>query len=76
MLIRARLAGTPSPRMDQAAFTALTPIEGIVQVQIGHGTLAIAHDGRVTVEQLREALAVAGLEIADVEEDRRTLPTA
>ncbi len=74
MLMRVRIAGTPSPRVDQAAFTALTPVEGIVQLEMARGTIAIAHDGRVTVEQLRDALAVAGLKIADVEEDRRTLP--
>ena len=69
-----RLRGPISPRIDQAAFTALTPIEGIVNTQIASGTIVIEHDGRVTIEALREALAVAGLEIAASSEDPRTLP--
>lgn len=75
MLIRVRLRGPRSSRVDQGAFTALTPVEGIVQLRLGNGTIEIEHDGRVTVDMLRDALAIAGIEIAAVEEDRRTLPT-
>lgn len=61
----------------QAVFTALTPLEGIARVEIdatAHGgTLVIEHDGRVTADALSEAIAVAGYDVADVSEDRRTL---
>ena len=69
-----RLRGPISPRTDQAAFTALTPVEGIVNAQIASGTIVIEHDGRATLSALREALAVAGLEIAAATEDGRSLP--
>lgn len=74
MRISVRLRGPISPRTDQAAFTALTPVEGIVSAQIASGTIVIEHDGRVTIEALRDALAVAGLEIDKANEDRRSLP--
>ena len=74
MRITLRLKPPISARTDQAAFTALTPVEGIVSAQIASGTIAIEHDGRVTIDALRDALAVAGLEIAAANEDRRTLP--
>lgn len=69
-----RLAGPTSARADQAAFTALTPVEGIVGLQIASGTIIVEHDGRVTLDALRAALAVAGLEIARAVEEPRSLP--
>ncbi len=69
-----RLRGPISARADQAAFTALTPVEGIVGLQIASGTIASDHDGRATLDALRDALAVAGLEIAEAKEEPRTLP--
>lgn len=61
----------------QAVFTALTPLEGIARVEIdataNGGTLVIEHDGRITPDALREAIAVAGYDVTDVSEDRRTL---
>lgn len=61
----------------QAVFTALTPLEGIVRVELAAradgGTLVLEHDGRVTADALRGAVAVAGYEVAQVDEDRRAL---
>jgi len=61
----------------QAVFTALTPLEGIARVELdatAHGgSLTIEHDGRITPDALREAIAVAGYDVTDVSEDRRTL---
>ena len=74
MRITLRLRGPTSARADQAAFTALTPVEGIVGLQIASGTIVVEHDGRVTLDALRAALAVAGLEIEAATEERRTLP--
>ena len=74
MRISLRLRGPISARTDQAAFTALTPVEGIVSAQIASGTIVVEHDGRATIDALRDALAVAGLEIDTAIEDRRTLP--
>ena len=57
-----------------AVFTALTPVEGIVSAEVDIGSVVIEHDGRVTVESLREAIAVAGYEAVLAAEERRQLP--
>ena len=61
-------------RCVQAVFTALTPVEGIMSAQVTIGAATIEHDGRATVEALREAIAVSGYEVTVADEDRRTLP--
>jgi hypothetical protein len=38
------------------------------------GAVEIEHDGRVTVDQLRDAIAVAGYAVRDGETNRRSLP--
>lgn len=60
----------------QAVYTALTPVDGIEHLELGIGWAEIEHDGRVTLERLREAIAVAGYEVV-VEEPivvKRRLP--
>lgn len=61
----------------QAVFTALTPLDGIARVELTsgaeRGTLVIEHDGRVTAEALRDAIAVSGYDVARIDEDRRAL---
>ncbi len=61
-------------RCVQAVFTALTPVEGIVTAQVSVGVATIEHDGRATVDALRDAIAVSGYDVSLVEEDRRMLP--
>jgi len=61
-------------RCVQAVFTALTPVEGIMSAQVTIGAATIEHDGRATVEALREAIAVSGYEVTVADEDRRALP--
>lgn len=74
MLTRLRIAGMSCPHCVQAVFTSLTPVDGIIAADVTIGAAAIEHDGRVTVEALREAIAVAGYEVATVEDERRRLP--
>jgi len=57
-----------------AVFTALTPVEGIVSAEVDIGSVVVEHDGRVTMESLREAIAVAGYEAVLAAEERRQLP--
>jgi copper chaperone CopZ len=63
-----------SPHCIRAVFTALTPVEGIVSADVTPGSVVVEHDGRATVEALREAIAVAGYDAVPVEEERRRLP--
>jgi len=61
----------------QAVFTSLTPLEGIVRLELTSGadagTLMLEHDGRVTADALREAIEVSGYVVAHIDEDRRVL---
>ena len=74
MRTRLRILGMSTPHCIRAVFTALTPVEGIVSADVVLGSVEVEHDGRATVDALREAIAVAGYEVAEVEEDRRRLP--
>jgi copper chaperone CopZ len=57
-----------------AVFTALTPVEGIVSAEVDIGSVTVEHDGRATVDALRDAIAVAGYDAVLAGEERRQLP--
>ena len=57
-----------------AVFTALTPVEGILAAEVEIGSVLVEHDGRATVEALRDAIAVAGYDAVLTAEERRHLP--
>ena len=73
MRTRLRILGMSTPHCIRAVFTALTPVEGIVSAEVVLGAVEVEHDGRPTIEALREAIAVAGYEVVDAVEDRRGL---
>jgi copper chaperone CopZ len=74
MRTRLRIAGMTCQYCVQAVFTALTPVEGIVAADVTMGAATIEHDGRATVDALRDAIAVSGFEVIVAEEERRVLP--
>ena len=74
MITRLRIAGMTCQRCVQAVFTSLTPVVGIASAEVGIGSATIEHDGRATVDALREAIAVSGYEVTLAEEERRRLP--
>jgi len=74
MITRLRIAGMSCQHCVKAVFTALTPVEGIQSAEVTIGAATIEHDGRVTVEALREAIAVSGYEVTLADEERRRLP--
>lgn len=73
MRTRLRILGMSTPHCIRAVFTALTPVEGIASADVVLGSVEVEHDGRATAEALREAIAVAGYEVAEVIEERRQL---
>jgi copper chaperone CopZ len=73
MRTRLRILGMSTPHCIRAVFTALTPVEGISSAGVVLGSVEVEHDGRATAEALREAIAVAGYEVAEVIEERRQL---
>jgi hypothetical protein len=47
----------------------------VTRAEVSLGTIEVEHDGTVTVEALREAVAVAGYAVEEAVSDRRRLPT-
>ena len=76
MITRARVDGMSCQHCVRAVFTALTAVEGITRADVSIGAIEVEHDGRVTIDQLREAVAVAGYTVRDGETNRRALPLA
>ena len=74
MRTRLRIEGMSCQHCVRAVFTALTPVEGIFSADVSIGSVIVEHDGRATVEVLRDAIAVAGYEAVLAAEDRRQLP--
>ena len=58
----------------RAVFTALAAVEGISRAEVGIGVAEVEHDGTVTQEQLRDAIAVAGYLVREDGLARRRLP--
>lgn len=73
MITRVRIDRMMSQRCVQAVWTALTPVPGIAHAEVGIGAAVIEHDGSASAESIREAIAVAGYEVVEVIEERRTL---
>jgi copper chaperone len=74
MITRVRIAGMSCAHCVRAVFTSLGGVEGVARADVSIGAAEVEHDDRVTVEALREAIAVAGYEVVDGETNRRVLP--
>jgi len=74
MITRARVEGMSCQHCVRAVFTALGAVEGITGAEVSIGSIEVEHDGRVTVEKLREAVAVAGYKVVGGDTNRRALP--
>jgi len=74
MITRARVEGMTCQHCVRAVFTALAAVDGITRADVSIGAIEVEHDGRVTLDQLRSAVAVAGYTVAGGQMDRRTLP--
>ena len=74
MITRARVEGMTCQHCVRAVFTALGAVDGITSADVSIGAISVEHDGRVTLEQLREAIAVAGYTVSSGETNRRALP--
>jgi len=77
MITRVRIGGMSCQHCVRAIFTALAGVEGVTRADVGIGFADVEHDGSVTVEQLREAIDVAGYQVVGEEpRSRRSLPLA
>lgn len=69
-----RIDGMACVQCVRAVNTALTAVPGITTAQVAVGGATIEHDGRATLQQVADAIAVAGYTVAGANEERRTLP--
>jgi copper chaperone len=60
----------------RAVFTALAGVEGIERADVSIGKAVIDHDGSVTSDAIRDAIAIAVYAVSDTRDDRRSLPLA
>ena len=74
MITRARVEGMSCQHCVRAVFTSLGGVPGVTRAEVSLGTIEVEHDGTVTVEALREAVAVAGYAVGEAVTDRRQLP--
>ena len=58
----------------RAVFTALAGVRGIDRADVRIGSVDVEHDGTVTIEQIREAVEIAGYSVRAGETNRRVLP--
>jgi len=76
MVTTASISGMTCAHCVRAVFTALAGVPGIDRADVSIGKAVIEHDGSVTRDAIRDAVAVAGYEVGETTDDRRTLPVA
>jgi copper chaperone len=74
MVTTAKIDGMTCAHCVRAVFTALGGVEGVSRADVSIGKAIIEHDGTVSNEAIREAISIAGYDVADFRDDRRTLP--
>jgi copper chaperone len=70
----ATINGMTCTHCVRAVFTALGGVEGVSRADVSIGKAIIEHDGSVSNDAIREAISIAGYDVADFRDDRRTLP--
>jgi copper chaperone CopZ len=74
MVTTAKINGMSCAHCVRAVFTALGGVDGVSRADVSMGQAIIDHDGSVSADAIREAISIAGYEVADFRDDRRTLP--
>lgn len=68
------ITGMTSVHAARAIFTALAGVEGVTHADVTRGSAIVEHDGRVSDDALREAVALAGFTVTNVTRETRVLP--
>ena len=76
MQTTASISGMTCAHCVRAVFTSLAGVDGIDRADVSIGQAVIEHDGTVTPEAIRAAVAIAGYEVTDFSTGRRNLPLA
>lgn len=74
MVTTAKITGMTCTHCVRAVFTALAGVEGVSRADVSIGRAIVEHDGSVSPEAIREAISIAGYDVADLGDDRRALP--
>ncbi|HEY3257463.1 MAG TPA: heavy metal-associated domain-containing protein [Gemmatimonadaceae bacterium] len=74
MITIATISGMSCAHCVRAVFTSLSGVEGIARADVSIGRAVIEHDGPISAEAVRQAISIAGYEVVDFRDDRRTLP--
>jgi copper chaperone len=74
MVTTVRINGMSCSHCVRAVFTALGGVPGIARADVSIGQAVIEHDGTVSQEAIREAISIAGYDVAEFRDDRRALP--
>ena len=74
MLTHVHVDGMTCQHCVRAVFTALAGVPGIERADVRIGSVDIEHGGTVTLEQIREAVEIAGYSVRAAETNRRALP--
>jgi copper chaperone CopZ len=74
MVTTVKINGMSCQHCVRAVFTALGGVPGVSRADVSIGQAVIEHDGSVTPEAIREAISIAGYDVADSRDDRRSLP--
>ena len=70
------ISGMSCAHCVRAVFTSLAGVAGIDRADVSIGKAVIEHDGSVAPEQIRAAVKLAGYDVTDIGNSRRTLPLA
>lgn len=76
MVTTASISGMSCAHCVRAVFTSLGGVPGVERADVSIGQAVIEHDGTVTPEAIRDAIAIAGYELTGTKQNRRTLPLA
>ena len=74
MVTTAKINGMSCSHCVRAVFTALGGVPGVARADVSIGQAVIVHDGSVAHDAIREAISIAGYEVAEFRDDRRALP--
>lgn len=74
MVTTAKINGMSCAHCVRAVFTALGGVRGVARADVSIGQAVIEHDGSVSHDAIREAISIAGYDVAEFREDRRVLP--
>ena len=70
-----QLSGMPAVHAVRAVEFALASLPGVRRLEVALGRAVVDHDGTVTGEALRAAVAMAGCTVESLHETRAPLPT-